>query len=110
MQTGDNVMQERRRAERVPLPLEGAWEPDAGKYKSHIIDLSLSGCYIESIAYVKVGELIHFQIQTPTGRWLPLKGMVVYQHPQIGFGVSFTTVTERVKDVLAELIEYGRSG
>ena len=103
-------MQERRRDERVPLPLEVKWETDSGEYKSRISDLSLSGCYIQSIAQVTVGERIHFQIETPTGRWFPLSGVVMYHHPQIGFGVHFATVTDRVRNVLAELIEYGRSG
>lgn len=104
-------MQDRRRDERVPLPLEVAWESDSGKkHTSRISDISLSGCYVESLAQVTVGERIRFQIELPTGRWLPLSGMVVYQHPQIGFGVNFTTVTERVTNLLAELIEYARTG
>lgn len=103
-------MQERRRDERVPLPLEVAWETDSGEYRSGISDLSLSGCYIQSIAQVAVGERIHFQIETPTGRWLPLSGVVMYHHPQIGFGVHFATLTDRVRNVLTGLIEYARTG
>lgn len=110
MQTGDNIKEERRRDERVPLPLEVAWESVSGNYKSRISDISLTGCYIESIGQVTVGEQIRFHIDMPTGRWLPLSGVVVYQHPQIGFGVRFTNVSERDKSLIAELIDYARSG
>ena len=102
-------MQDRRRDERVPLPMEVAWEGDSGKHTSRISDISMSGCYVESLAQVTVGERIRFQIQMPNGQWVPLTGVVVYQHPQVGFGVNFTTLTERVKGLLAELIDYGRS-
>ena len=108
-QPGDNVMRDRRRNERVPLPMEVAWEGDSGKHTSRISDISMSGCYVESLAQTTVGERVRFQIQLPSGKWLPLIGAVVYRHPQIGFGVNFTTLTDGVKDLLAELMDYARS-
>ncbi|MEP6706071.1 MAG: PilZ domain-containing protein [Pyrinomonadaceae bacterium] len=108
MPPGDNVMQDRRRNERVPLPMEVDWEGDSGKHRSRISDISISGCYVESLAQVTVGERVRFQIQLPNGEWLPLIGAVVYVHPQVGFGVNFSTLTERVKDLLAELMDYAR--
>ena len=102
-------MRDRRRDERVPLPMEVAWEGDSGKHKSRISDISMSGCYVESLAQTTIGERVRFQIQLPNGQWLPLSGAVVYQHPQVGFGVNFTTLTDRVKDLLAELMDHARS-
>lgn len=110
MQPGDNSPQDRRREERVPLPLEVAWESDSGRHTSRISDISMSGCYVESLAQVVVGERVRFQIELALGEWLPLSGIVVYKHPQIGFGVSFTTLTEGVKSQLADLINHARSG
>jgi hypothetical protein len=111
MQPGDNSLYDRRNEERVPLPLEVAWEGDSGKQTtSRISDISMSGCYVESLAQITVGEWVRFKIELALGEWLPLSGIVVYAHPQIGFGVSFTTLTEGVKTQLAELIEHARSG
>ncbi|HEY3024952.1 MAG TPA: PilZ domain-containing protein [Pyrinomonadaceae bacterium] len=109
LEPGDNVMRDRRRDERVPLPMEVAWEGDSGKYTSRISDISMSGCYVESIAQTSVGEKVRFEIQLPSGKWLPLIGVVVYRHPQIGFGVNFTTLADGVTELLAELMDYARS-
>ena len=111
MEPGENPSQDRRGAERVPLPLEVEWSSDSGKqHSSRISDISLSGCYVESLGQITVGDRIHFKIELALGKWLPLSGVVVYVHPQIGFGVSFMTMTEGVKSQLADLIETARSG
>ena len=111
MEPGENSPQDRRSEERVPLPLEVAWESESGKqHSSRISDISMSGCYVESLGQINVGERIHFKIELALGKWIPLSGVVVYVHPQIGFGVSFTTMTEGVKTQLASLIESARTG
>lgn len=110
MEPGENPPPDRRSEERVPLPLEVAWESDSGNYSSRISDISMSGCYVESLGQIVVGERVHFKIEMALGKWLPLSGVVVYVHPQIGFGVSFTTMTEGVKAQLATLIDNARSG
>jgi PilZ domain-containing protein len=92
------------------LPLEVAWESDSGRHTSRISDISLSGCYVESLAQIAVGERVRFKIETTLGEWLPLSGVVVYSHPQIGFGVSFSTLTDGVRSQLADLIDRARSG
>src|SRR5688500_12149253 len=111
MEPGEKSNQDRRAEERVPLPLEVAWSSDSGKqHSSRISDISMSGCYVESLGQINVGERIHFKIELALGKWIPLSGVVVYVHPQIGFGVSFTTMTECVKSQLASLIASARSG
>lgn len=111
MEPGEHSRQDRRGEERVPLPLEVAWESDSGKqHSSRISDISMSGCYVESLGQITVGEMVRFKIELALGKWLPLSGVVVYIHPQIGFGVSFATMTDGVKSQLANLIENARSG
>lgn len=111
MEPGEHSPQDRRGEERVPLPLEVAWESDSGKqHSSRISDISMSGCYVESLGQITVGEMVRFKIELALGKWLPLSGVVVYIHPQIGFGVSFATMTDGVKSQLANLIENARSG
>jgi hypothetical protein len=99
---------ERRRDERVPLLLDVRWEGLSGKHSARISDISLSGCYVESLGQVMVGEVVSFEIQLPTTRWMPLRGEVVYHLPTLGFGVQFTGLTIMERNMLAHVIDYAR--
>lgn len=96
---------ERRSAERVPLPLAVRWDGLSGMHSARISDLGLSGCYIETLAQVAPGEEIRFEIQLPTGHWMPLRGTIVYHHPNLGFGVRFTDLTLMERNVLARVLD-----
>ncbi len=100
---------ERRHAERVPLSLEVRWESLSGRQASaRISDISLNGCYVESLAQVAFGERVRLEVNLPTGRWMPLNGEVVYQHPNVGFGLRFGNLSEVEQRMIAQLIEYAR--
>jgi hypothetical protein len=99
---------ERRRDERISLVLDVRWEGLSGRYAARISDISLSGCYVESLGLATVGETIRFEIQLPTGRWMPLRGEVVYHLPNLGFGVQFTGLSIMERNLLAHVIEYAR--
>jgi hypothetical protein len=96
---------DRRGEQRIPLPLEARWEGLSGKYTARLSDLSLSGCYIETLAQVALDEEIQFEIKLPTGFWMPLRGTVVYRHPNLGFGVRLGQLTLMERNVLARLLE-----
>lgn len=102
------MAEERRRDERVPLVLDVRWESLSGKHSARISDMSLSGCYVEAMGQVTVGELIRFEVQLPTGRWLPLIGEVIYYLPAMGFGIRFRTLTQKQREVIANLLDYMR--
>lgn len=53
-------MSDKRRDARVSLPLEAHCEGLSGKYVARLSDVSLGGCYVESLASVAVGERIQF--------------------------------------------------
>ena len=100
-------MADRRRYERVTLPLEARWEGLSGRHPARLSDLSLGGCFVESLGQVLVGESIQFDIQLPTGRWISLGGEVMYHQPNLGFGVRFKELPELEREMLASLVEYG---
>lgn len=102
------MAEERRRAERVPLVLEVRWESLSGKHSARINDLSMNGCYVETMGQVAVGEVVRFEVHLPTGRWMPLIGEVVYHLPAMGFGLQFRTMTRTQREALASLIDYAR--
>ena len=101
---------ERRRQERVPLMLELRWESLSGKHAARISDMSLGGCYVETMGQVTLGEVIRFEIQLPTGRWIPLIGEVVYFIPAMGFGLHFRSMTETQREMIASLLDYIKEG
>ena len=68
-------------------------------------DISLGGCYIETMGPVPVGDEIAFEILLPAGNWIQLRGVVVYHHPTVGFGLRYTGLTEEQKSTLTQLIE-----
>ncbi|MBD0371685.1 MAG: PilZ domain-containing protein [Pyrinomonadaceae bacterium] len=104
------MAEERRGEERVPLMLDLRWESLSGKHTARISDMSLGGCYVETIGQVTVGEVIRFEVQLPTGRWMPLIGDVVYHLPGMGFGIRFRTLTEGQRQMIDSLLDYVKQG
>ena len=100
-------MDKLRRHQRVPLILEVRWESLSGKHTARTTDISPGGCYIETIGQVTVGEQVGFEIQLPTGNWMPLLGEVVYRHPNLGFGLRFIGLTEQDQNVLTQTLSRG---
>jgi hypothetical protein len=96
-----------RNDERVAIALEVRWFKSR-EYKAYTGDVSVGGCFIESLAPVTVGEQFLFEIRLPTGRWQLLGGEVVYHIPDAGFGIRYGHLPNLLKDLLAELIEYAR--
>jgi hypothetical protein len=97
--------EERRHDRRVPLLIDVFWEGGAGKYEARTSDLSISGCFIDTIGLVSVGETIKFKIRLPSGEWIKLQGEVVYGHPGTGFGVRFTKLSESDRQRLEWLVK-----
>lgn len=85
---------ERRFQERVKLVLEVRWEGLVGKHEARLSDLSVGGCFIESISQVVLHERVRFEIQMPWGRWLPLQGEVVSIQTGFGFAIRLTEMSE----------------
>jgi len=66
-----------RQNERINISLEVAVEFSSGKREVRISDLSMSGCFIDSIAPVVKGESVIFMVRLPTtGEQLKLNGEV----------------------------------
>ena len=99
---------ERRRDERVGMPLEVLWDGLSGAQAARISDISISGCYIETLGQVAEGEDVSLKVMTPTGRWLNLRGEIMHYYPNMGFGVRFKDLSESERDVLERLVDFAR--
>ena len=95
---------ERREEERKNITLDVRWDGGGSNQPARLADLSLGGCYVDTLGMVEIGEVISLEIKLPSGEWLPLRGTVTYQQPGLGFSLCFTFLTEDEEYQLAELI------
>ncbi|MBA2733752.1 MAG: PilZ domain-containing protein [Acidobacteria bacterium] len=98
------MTEERREEERKNITLDVRWEGGASRRPARISDLSLGGCYLDTLGSVEVGEIVNVEIKLPSGEWLPLRGTVAFHHPGLGFSVCFTFLTEDEQEQLTEII------
>jgi hypothetical protein len=94
----------RRKSERVNVSLEVMIESVSGKREVRISDLSLTGCFVDSISIVNNHEQVKLNARDPKGEWIELKGEVVSIFPGIGFGVQFAQIPEVELNKLKQLI------
>lgn len=97
-------MSERRTAPRMNVSLEAVWEGTAGRYVARVSDISLSGCYMDTIGESEVGALIGFRFQLPGGDWLSLRAQVVHYQRTVGMGLRFTSLTRDEETKIRELL------
>lgn len=95
---------ERRGNKRKRLLLEAKCESMSGRHEARVDDVSVGGCFVNTVGRVELDEVVNLEIQLPTGEWLPLRGRVATYHPGIGFGLSFTSLSEGEAAVLKQLI------
>lgn len=98
------MTEDRREDERKDIALEARWEGGSGRHPARVSDISLGGCYLDTLGQVEVGEVIGIEIKLPTNEWLPLRGSVAFHHPGLGFSVCFTFLTDEEQYQLTQLI------
>ena len=98
------LVNERRTSERKRILLEAKWESMSSRHEARVDDVSLGGCFVNTYAKVELQEDVNLEIQLPSGQWLPLRGKVASYQPGVGFGMSFTALSENETAALKELI------
>jgi PilZ domain len=99
-------MQEQRKDHRVPLRLEVQWNGSGSYSRDVTSDVSLSGCYVESLNPVTVGEIVNIGLRLPFGDTLPVSCEVRYHQPTIGFGLKFLNLSSFQRACLEGLMAY----
>ncbi|MGE3840494.1 MAG: PilZ domain-containing protein [Vicinamibacterales bacterium] len=102
MKKDSAAVAERRGATRVAGPLDGF---TAGHRPIRISDLSVTGCFVETMEAVASGDAIDLQIQIPNWGLLPLQGQVAYTSAPFGFAVHFMNVRADTQIVLQAAVE-----
>jgi PilZ domain len=100
-------VQEHRKDTRVPVRLEVEWaRGQRSRCPDVTSDLSLGGCYVESLNPVKVGEVLNLSLSLPANKTLRFRGEVRYHQPTIGFGIEFLQLSPFERATLTALIRY----
>ena len=97
---------EQRKNTRVPVRLEVEWGHLPSRCPDVTSDLSLGGCYVESLNSVKVGQVLNLSLSLPSKKTLRFRGEVRYHQPTIGFGVRFLQLSPFEQATLEALIRY----
>jgi hypothetical protein len=74
-----------------------------------ITSISLKGCFVQTKAAVSEGAKLFLNCWLPSRRWLPLRGQIIYHIPRVGFGLTFTDLSERDCEMLDLLLDYYES-
>jgi hypothetical protein len=96
--------QERREDKRARVSLEAWWEGLSGRHQARVSDLSMGGCFIDTLGKADIGEYVAFAIKQPDGKWLQLRGQVASTDLHVGFSLAFTYLTEDEQDALRPLV------
>jgi hypothetical protein len=97
---------EQRKDARVPVRLEVEWGALPSRFPDVTSDVSLGGCYVESLNSVKVGQVLNLSLSLPSNKTLRFRGEVRYHQPTIGFGVKFLQLSPSEQATLDALIRY----
>ncbi len=90
--------------EQVTVSLDVVWQGGAGKYDARMGEISMDGCFIDSMGQETLGETISFNVHLPSGIWVTLQGKVIYQEYPIGFEVRFTNLTGENRKLIAQVV------
>jgi hypothetical protein len=96
--------EERRSNKRKRLLLEAKWESMSSTHEARVDDISLGGCFVDTVGRVELKEAVNLEIRLPSGEWLSLRGQVASYQPGVGFGMSFTPLSEDEVAALKDLI------
>ena len=103
-------MREQRENPRIPLRLEVRWHGSETKTSDVTTDVSLGGCYVESLNPVTVGEVLTLGFRLPFSETLPVRCEVRYHEPTIGFGLKFLQLSDFQRAALEGLLAYWGCG
>jgi hypothetical protein len=93
-----------RKADRISYLKEVELEFASGKRSARISDISVGGCYIDTIAQVPVAEPLSLNISSSNGESMQFNGRVAYVLENFGFGVEFVDLSDKQRDFLNSII------
>lgn len=66
------------------------WRGKTGEHDACISNVSLEGCFLNTLGEAEIGDLVSFKAHLPTDELIELRGKVVHrQERPVGFGLRF---------------------
>lgn len=96
---------EARTHERTAILTEIEMTSASGRREARISDLSLGGCFVDTIVTARVGEDITLRLGLDSDQPIEVSGTIVYILDGFGFGISFGELTEAVRLALSRYLE-----
>lgn len=93
-----------RKLNRINVSLDIMLEWASGQRQARISDISLGGCFIDTLANLRAGEAVKFMMKVSEGEWMEFAGQVRYALPGFGFGVLFAPLSDEQRSVIEHLI------
>lgn len=97
------MVNERRQHRRVARPFEGRFSGSSGNTVCRIADISLGGCFVQSLASPAPGEEVVVTVVVGN-HTLVFPGTVVYVDAGMGFAVRFRDIPQEELDELSRLL------
>ncbi len=95
--------EERRGCDRRAVYLECRLEGASGSVSARIADLSISGCYVDTLMQVVKDARAAITV-TLDGEEIQLTGIVVYVHDKQGFAVRFDELPDATRETLEQFV------
>ena len=99
------MSEDKRRHGRFPLVMEVSWEGSGNKSLARTTDISETGCFVDTLGPVEVGETLKLNFVSPDGKGISVQGQVMYQQTGVGFGVRFTNISDADRLRLASILK-----
>jgi hypothetical protein len=86
------------------MNLRARWNGISGQQEARIGDISMGGCFVDSMSRVEMGEVMELEVELPSGEWLRLRGQVTSCQEAVGFGMEFIDLTDHEMTALKEVV------
>jgi len=99
------VDQDRRKHKRVTRPFEGSWRGASGANSCRISDVSLGGCFVQTLSPATPGEETQITIAFGKDLSMTFAGKVIYAEPSMGFAVKFNELDDEGSEEVRRLLD-----
>jgi hypothetical protein len=93
-----------REHQRANIPLGVILEMSSGRQEARVGDLSMGGCFVDTIVSAQMGERINLKLLASNTETLEIVGEVIYHLPGFGFGVHFINMSNENQNQLEQII------
>ena len=100
---------DRRRHPRITRRVQGSWHRGAVYYRTHVANLSLGGCFVQSLDQTPPAGPFRLRLHPADGTVVWMTGEVTHFLQNQGFGVQFVDVNDTGREALSKAVDQLRT-